>query len=112
MILNIVPLIVLAFASYRITRFLVIDSLIEGSRHKLYAFLSNRADKNGPLHLIWSKLFELSSCTWCAGWWLSLGLYSLYAWVGPQEFSRLDVINVFAIAGIQGLLHAFEPDEA
>lgn len=112
MILNILPLLVLAFASYRLTRFLVIDSLVEGFRGRFYTFLSNRSQKNGHLHLVWEKLYELSSCTWCAGFWISTILYTVYVWTGPQDFSRFDVINIFAIAGIQGLLHAFEPDEA
>lgn len=111
MIINIIPLIVLAFASYRLTRFLVIDSFAEGIRHKWYAFLTNRAQKDGPLHLLWLKAYELTSCTWCTGFWVSVALYTVYAWNQPA-FTKFDVINVFAVAGIQGLLHAFEPDEA
>lgn len=112
MILNIVPLVILALASYRLTRFLVIDTLVEGLRHKFYGFLSNRALKQGKLHLIWEKIYELSSCTWCAGFWVSLGLYTAYVWLAPWDFTRFDLLNILAIAGIQGLVHAFEPDEA
>lgn len=112
MLLNIVTLLVLGFAAYRITRFLVIDTFFEGLRAKLYTFLTNRVQKQGKLKLLWLKAYELSSCTWCAGFWVSVAVYTAYVWVGPQYFSRLDVLNIFAIAGIQGLLHAFEPDEA
>lgn len=108
MIIAFLPLVVLALAAYRITRFLVIDSLIEGLRAKFYVFLSNR---QGKLRAIWQKLLELSSCTWCCGAWVSLALYSVYLWTSPLDFGRMDWISVFAIAGIQGLLHAFEPGD-
>jgi hypothetical protein len=111
MIIKIVPLLVLALAAYRITRFLVIDTMLEGSRTRFYSFLTNRSDKNGPLHLIWYKLFELFSCTWCLGFWVSVILYTIYAWNQP-DFTKFDIINVFAIAGIQGMVHALEPDDA
>lgn len=112
MILDIIPLIVLGFAAYRITRFLVIDTFFEGLRAKLYTFLTNRVQKHGPLHLFWLKAYELSSCTWCAGFWVSVAAYTAFVWTSPLDFTRLDILNIFAVAGIQGLLHAFEPDEA
>lgn len=97
---------VIAIASYRIARFLVIDTLIEGIRNKLHLFLVNRADKNGPLRLLWQKIYELTSCTWCAGFWVSAGVYAVYYYHG-----LVWPIIVFAIAGVQGLLHAFEPGD-
>lgn len=111
MIINIVPLIVLAFASYRITRFLVIDSLLDGSRNKFHLFLVNRARKEGRLHVMWDKIYDLTSCSWCAGFWITLAIYTVYVWNEPWDFSRFDVINIFAIAGIQGILHALEPGD-
>lgn len=109
MIIDLIPLLVLGFASYRLTRFFVIDTFFEGFRHKFYAFLTNRADKKGKLQLLWLKIYELTSCTWCFGFWVSVALYTVYAWNQP-DFTKFDVINVFAVAGVQGLLHAFEPD--
>lgn len=109
--IEIIPLIVLALASYRLTRFFVIDTLTEGLRNRLYVFLINRSEKNGPLRWVWGKLYELTSCTWCAGFWVTLGLYTLYAWNEPWDFSRLEFISLFAIAGIQGFLHALEPGD-
>lgn len=111
MIIDIIPLIVLGFAAFRLTRFLVIDTLFEHTRHKLYAFFANQAQKEGKLHFVWEKLYDLSSCTWCTGFWLTLALYSSYIWTAPWDFTRFDVINVFAIAGIQGMLHALEPGD-
>jgi hypothetical protein len=109
--IEIIPLIVLAIASYRITRFLVIDTLISGVRNKFHGFLINHAQKQGTFHMLWEKLYDLTSCTWCFGFWVSVILYWLYTWVSPNYWNQLDVINVFAIAGIQGFLHALEPGD-
>lgn len=108
MTVNILALVVLAFASYRITRFLAIDSLIENIRARFHTFLFNL---NGKLSIIPHKLLDLISCTWCLGFWVSFALYTLFLWSNPLDFSRIDIINIFAIAGGQGLLHAFEPDD-
>ncbi len=108
--IDIIPLVVLALASYRITRLLVFDTLFSGIRNKFHSFLVNKAQKNGKLHLIWEKLYDLTSCTWCLGFWVSLALYWLFVWNSPADWDQMDVINVFAIAGAQGFLHALEPD--
>lgn len=110
MILDIVPLLVLSFAAYRLTRLIVIDTLLDGSRNKLHLFLLNRAKKEGKLHLFWEKLYDLVSCTFCTGTWISLALYSLYIQDYPWFFSRFDWISVFAVAGLQSLLHTWEID--
>ena len=104
---NLIAIIVLGFAAFRITRFLVIDSLLDGSRTRFHVFLSNR---QGKLKFFSEKLLDLTSCTWCTGAWITLLLYSLYIWHNPIDFTRFDWISVFAVAGIQGLLHAWEPD--
>lgn len=109
--IDIIPLVVLALASYRLTRFLVIDTLISGLRNKVHGFLINRAQKNDKLRILWEKLYDLSSCTWCSGFWVSLALYWLYVWCSPTSWDQMDVINIFAITGIQGFLHALEPGD-
>lgn len=106
--IELVTLVVLALASYRITRILVIDSLFDGSRTKFHSFLLNRQGKS---KVFWEKIYELTSCTWCAGVWVSFLLYSIYVWQNPTNFTRLDWISGFAVAGVQGLLHTFEADE-
>lgn len=109
--IDIIPLVVLALASYRITRFLVIDTLIAGIRNKFHGVLINKAQKQSKLRPVWEKMYDLSSCTWCFGFWVSFILYWLFVWNSPADWNQLDVINVFAIAGIQGILHAFEPGD-
>lgn len=109
--IEIVPLIVLALASFRITRVFVFDTIISGTRNKFHSFLVNRAQKEGRLRLLWEKLYDLTSCTWCLGFWVSFVLYWLYVWNSPADWDQSDVINVFAIAGIQGFMHALEPGD-
>ena len=109
--IQIIPLIVLSIAAYRITRLLVIDTLIAGLRNKFHTIVVNKSHKeNKGFHLFWDKLYELTSCTWCAGFWVTVALYWAYTWSSPIYWNRLDIINLFAIAGIQGFLHALEPD--
>lgn len=105
--LNLLTFIILSFAAFRLTRFLIIDTFFEGTRARFHTYLAN---KQGKLKFLWEKIYDLSSCTWCLGFWTSLILYSFYMWICPIYFGRVDLINVFAIAGIQGLLHAWEPD--
>lgn len=100
---------VLAWASYRATRFVVIDTLIENVRGRVQTFLFNR---EGKTKVVWHKLLDLISCTWCAGFWVSLTVYSLWFWTNPIDFTRFDVIIILAIAGVQGILHALEPGDA
>lgn len=111
--ITLIPLIVLALASFRITRLLVIDTLFAGSRNKFHSYLVNNSQKAGKhRQLIWEKLYDLTSCTWCTGFWVSVSLYWAYVWRSPLSWSRLDVFNIFAISAIQSLIHAFEPDDA
>lgn len=110
--ITIFPLIILALASYRLTRFLIIDTLIAGIRNKFHSALVNQAQKGGKLHMVWEKLYDFTSCTFCAGFWVSVILYWTYIWNSPLYWGRMDIINIFAIAAIQSLLHAFEPEDA
>lgn len=107
MILELFTLLVLAFAAFRVTRLVVIDTLFEGTRNKLHSFLVNRT---GKLAFFWQKLHDLVSCSWCAGVWISFLLYTVYVWNCPVDWTRFDWINVSAIAGIQGFLHELEPE--
>lgn len=109
--IDFLPLIVLALAAFRITRYLVIDTMIAGARNKFHAVLINRAQKQGKLRYLWEKLYDLTSCSWCAGFWVTFVLYWLYTWDSPADWNQLDYINLFAIAGIQGMLHVLEPGD-
>lgn len=106
--INLAILLVLGVASYRLTRFLIVDSIIEGFRGKFHTFLANRT---GKLSFLAEKVTELTSCTFCAGVYVSTILYSIYVLQYPWDLGRVGWINVLAVAGIQSLLHVIEPED-
>lgn len=95
-------LIILAFCSYRVTRFIVFDSLIGHTRQKLFVWLANKKGR------IAHKLLEGLSCTFCVGVWITLGAVWLYTTVDPIKWGRHGWVMVAAIAGLQSLLHTWE----
>lgn len=105
-------LIVIAFASYRITRFLVIDSLTENLRNKIHAWLANTRSQFRLVTWVANKLVELTSCTFCAGVWVTALLYSWLLGIGPWDWPREAWIGFAAAVGLQGFLHALEPESA
>ncbi len=66
------------FTVYRVTRFLLEDTLIEEPRHVLHHWLLRRNQ-----HLWARKGFELTSCTYCASIWISGGFVLSMLWWGP-----------------------------
>lgn len=102
-LISLTILLVLAAASFRVTRFLVIDDLIAVQRDAFRTWFLN---KGGP---VWDKLYDLFGCTWCVGTYISAAIYWLY--IQDFELSWEASLNIAAIAGVQGLLHAFEPGD-
>jgi len=98
-------IVILGFAAYRVTRFLVIDSLLEPARSNFHSMLER---KRG---IVWAKIYDLVSCTWCVGVYVSFALYCIYLWDLFVGWTRLDWLSAIAVAGVQGMLHAVEPDE-
>ena len=105
--MDLTALVLLALAAFRVTRFIIFDSLIDEPRDKFHIWLVTKkeGDFRKPRTSIWmSKIHDLFSCTWCVGVWVSVLLY----WVYAREF---DFINIAAVAGLQGLIHLLEPDD-
>lgn len=100
--ISLTALVLLALASYRIVRFLVIDDLLNTPRARFHNLLLRKQN------FLTEKLLELTNCTWCTGVWVSAAVYYLYT--RAFELSVPVFLNIAAIAGAQGLLHAFEPD--
>lgn len=61
-----VVVVVLALATWRVTHFFLEDSLIDISRAKWLAWLSQRATK-----MRYRKALELSTCPWCLSIWIA-----------------------------------------
>src|SRR6266436_5308427 len=94
-------LLILTLASFRITRFIVIDTLPARLRDKFHNFLL--------AHKL-NTLYELTSCTWCSSVWISFFVYWLYRWTRPDYWGRLGWLEFLAVAALAGVLQAFEPD--
>ncbi len=92
-------LVALCLASYRVTRFVVEDSLLDNPREALFA-------KYPPdTH----KLTYLLSCVFCAGWWVSGLMLAIAHLVGLANWPlRWDLVLWWAVAGGQALLSAVD----
>jgi hypothetical protein len=105
---DLLTLVLLALAAYRITRLIVIDSIFDEVRdwidRKVGDLVTDKVTGQYRRRVVIEKIQTLLGCTWCVGVWVSLGIY----WLWAGEF---DFIPVAAVAGLQGLLHAFEPGE-
>lgn len=104
--------VLVVLASWRLTRFVVYDSLIGGHlesgtkwsrRLDSWAFTAEGKDKNWVI----AKLATLLSCTWCAGAWCSLLMVCLAVWHWPWELGYALWLIVWAVAGGQAMLSAF-----
>jgi hypothetical protein len=104
------PAIVVALAAYRITRLIVLDSLLgeypdaehprgTGYRRWLDRFAYQEGGANRSAFRGW--LGDLLTCTWCTGVWVSAAAWA--AWVWGADWVR-DIEMVAAIAGVQGYL--------
>lgn len=105
--IDFLPLAILSLASYRLTRFFLFDTLIEGARIRWYNALLGGT----RLSFLRQKAVELTSCSWCLGIWVSLAVLSLYLKNYPWDFTVNNWISLFAVAGVQGYLHALEPGD-
>lgn len=112
---------VLGLASYRVTRFLVLDSLMGmGTHDKLDPDLKVIVQEpNSPLAAaVYSlcynedgtdrgffrgKLGDLLGCWLCLGFWISCGILALWTWTLPWTTSDPQqwVLTAFAVAGVQ-----------
>jgi amino acid permease len=96
---------ILGIAAYRLTRLLVIDSLLEPGRTKFHTMLETHQG------YMWAKVYDLVSCTWCVGVYVSMLIYCTFLWDIFLHWTRLDWLSAIAVAGVQGMLHAIEPDD-
>jgi len=78
-------LVVLALATYRVTRFLILDDLIERPRIWVYMRLSR-----------WPKVLELAGCPWCLSVWIAGALTAVAAVASSVP---LPVLSWLAVAG-------------
>jgi hypothetical protein len=85
-------LLVDALASYRVTRLLVSDGIVDRQRHAVVDRLRRRGHR---------KLVELSECPWCIGFWVACGVVAARR-VIPRTWAP--VAQAFAFSAVSGLL--------
>jgi hypothetical protein len=111
MILGWLGLAVAILASYRITRFLVEDSLMgmgPDSGSWLSTIVDHFAyeDESGTNRsFLRGKIGDLLTCTWCLGFWVSCAVVALMTWTLPWVNGTDPtpwIITAFAVAGGQG----------
>jgi uncharacterized protein involved in cysteine biosynthesis len=112
---NWLDLCLLVFASFRLTRLMVYDTITEFLRAPFHDTVEETMEDGSTETYIEIKgegmrfwVGELLSCHWCAGIWSAAFLYSGYAII-PQL--SMPVITVLAIAGIASVIqHIFIND--
>lgn len=105
-----VELLILAFASFRLTRLLVFDkitSLIRSPFHHEVEEINENGETEFYIEIkgkgMRAWIGELLSCYWCTGVWCTAFLYGLW-WMWPIGAEPL--IVVLAIAGLAGIIES------
>ncbi len=101
---------VMGLAAYRITRFIVFDSLIGadlGSGSRFSVWLTQFAYNSDGTDRSWlrGKIGDLLNCPWCTGFWVSVAVTAWWAFL-PPEYRWLLV--PWAIAGTAGLASQYD----
>ena len=103
-------LLLVALAAYRITRFLVFDSLMgfnleSGSkmsrRLDVWAWTAEGQERPGAGGWLRDKVGNLLVCPYCLGFWIAAACWAAWAW-GPSWVQY--VLVAWAAAGAQALL--------
>lgn len=91
--------VILGLCSFRVTRFIVDDTLWAGTRDRFLAWL----DRPKVLPLWRYKLLQLLECYWCVGVWVSAVVVCVWSASWPWTLGRVGWITVAAVAGIQAV---------
>jgi hypothetical protein len=92
-----------ALAAYRLTRVVTTDSISLAARDRLFLWAWDDTDEIVVARAPWrTYVYELFTCSWCLGVWVSAAVYSAWRWWDAEAVRA--VIAVFAVAGAQGFL--------
>lgn len=105
--MNLFDFIILVFASYRLTRLIVFDTITDWVRRPFHEHIDHVLPNGDVETVIQIKgkgfrafVGELLSCYWCTGFWASLLILCIFLF-----FPSLDIIlYLFAISGAASLL--------
>jgi hypothetical protein len=106
--LNWLHLIILIFASFRLTRLIVYDTITEFLRQPFHKTVQETLPDGKTETYIEIKgtgvrywIGELLSCHWCTGFWCTVLLYSSYL-IWPVYMFH--IITILAIAGCASII--------
>lgn len=79
----ILTFLILGLVVYRVTRFIILDDLIEGTRDRvLNGLLAGRSeDELGSLPLWRRKLYTLLNCPFCVSIYVAAGVVLAHRWI-------------------------------
>ncbi|WP_210364779.1 DUF1360 domain-containing protein [Bacillus sp. REN3] len=104
-------LILIVFASFRLTRLIVFDKITEFIRRPFHeTFVETLPDGSEEAYIeikgegIRYWIGELLSCHWCTGFWCSVMVYCGYYFI-PEIM--MPFISIFAIAGMSSIIQTF-----
>ena len=73
-----VLVIILSAVVYRVSRFIILDSLVDGTRDRFADFLERHPG------LFWTKIGELMRCPYCITIWVAAGaVWAQHVFVSP-----------------------------
>lgn len=103
---NLLTLGALGLAAYRATQLVVWDTIGDKLRERVELWHARKFESK-PRGFV----RDLISCTYCAGWWLSLATVAAYLTAAGQWGAAslwIHAIEFWAVAGIQALLNRWD----
>jgi len=106
--LDLLTFVILSAATYRIGRFLLLDSLIDGVRDRFYPWLTN-PEKLSTTRL---KVADLLTCAYCITVWIAAAVVVFWSLVVAGEWIGWAFLLVWpAVAAGSLVLWAYIDDE-
>lgn len=97
----------LVLASWRVTRFVVYDTIFDAPRFWLVEKLIQKPEGGLRERGFRAKTAELITCPYCAGVWVSLGWTAIATLSWPWQFGIGGLVLWMSIAGGQAILHSW-----
>lgn len=98
--------VLLAFATYRVTRFTQLDSMFEDTRDIVVHWLTERRrDAVGLRRLVYRKAADGLTCAFCVSFWVGVGWLGFWAAISDYTLDWPILLHAFALAGAAMLVY-------
>ena len=95
-------LVLMSLAIYRVTRFIVADSLIAEPRARVLHALARNSSRRSPWGPLDGKLHDLLACPYCVSVWVTLGVV-----LGTDAVTSVPLPVLFGMAAAGGAMTAW-----